>query len=201
MRLASASQRRLTLLQQVGLNPEVWPTHVDETLWPGENAHHYVERMAKTKALAGLAPEVDLVLGADTAVVLGGTHQPDGSYLGEEIMGKPTDANEAVAMLTRLSGKVHRVLTGVAVFADHEHSGISVVVETKVRFKILTIHEINAYVATQEPLDKAGAYAIQGIGAFLVAHVDGSYSGVVGLPLFETLEILQSFGLTFCSTR
>lgn len=190
LRLASASERRLTLLRQVGLNPEVWPAHVDETRYSGEDAIHYVERMARTKAQAGLAPQVDLVLGADTIVVLG-----------EEIMGKPQDAAEATAMLTRLSGNIHRVLTGVAVFRHNDPMGRSLVVETKVRVKELTANEIAAYVATKEPMDKAGAYAIQGLGAFLAAHVEGSYSGVVGLPLFETLALLKSFGLTFFGSR
>lgn len=190
LRLASASSRRLALLQQVGLSPEVWPTSVDETRWPFEAAHHYVERMARSKAEAGVDPSVDLVIGADTVVVLG-----------EEVMGKPTESEEAKAMLARLSGNVHRVLTGVAVSGQNHSVVRTVVVESKVRFKELTSLEIEAYVATNEPLDKAGAYGIQGVGAFLVAHVEGSYSGIVGLPLFETLALLLSFGLTFSCAR
>ncbi len=186
LRLASASARRLALLQQVGLNPEVWPAHVDETCWPDEPPDHYVARMANTKAMAGVADHVDLVLGADTAVVLG-----------DEIMGKPVDAQDAMAMLGRLSGKTHRVLTGVAVVGGLEMVCHSVVVASEVRVKSLTLPEIKAYIATGEPMDKAGAYAIQGMGAFMVADVRGSYSGVVGLPLFETLSLLERFGLTF----
>ncbi|MBF0126964.1 MAG: septum formation inhibitor Maf [Magnetococcales bacterium] len=190
LRLASASERRLTLLRQVGLNPEVCPGDVDESRLPGEEALQYVERMARTKARAGWHPRTDLVIGADTAVVLG-----------EEIMGKPKDPEEAGRMLARLSGQTHRVLTGIAVLGGRPMTERARVTTSTVQVKRLSSNEINAYIATGEPMDKAGAYGIQGLGAFLVARVEGSYSGVVGLPLYETLELLASFGLTFSDTR
>ncbi len=188
LRLASASERRRTLLEQVGLRPEVHPTHVDESRLPGEEAEDYVERLARLKAAAGRDPNVELVLGADTAVVLD-----------KEILGKPADAQEAVAMLTRLSGRSHRVLTGVTLMGHPCPEGRSLVVASQVWIKELSQTEIRAYVASGEPMDKAGAYGIQGLGAFLVARVEGSWSGVAGLPLYETLGLLASFGLTFAS--
>ncbi|MBF0271129.1 MAG: septum formation protein Maf [Magnetococcales bacterium] len=174
------------LLRQIGLDPEVWPPHVDESVHPGEDPAAYVARMALTKARAALESGVDLVVGADTAVVCD-----------LEILGKPSGPEEAARMLARLGGRDHRVMTGVAVCSAAEPVGRVRVVETMVRFKNLTHKEIRAYVATGEPLDKAGAYGIQGVGAFLVERVEGSYSGVVGLPIFETLELLRNFGLTF----
>ncbi|MBF0293932.1 MAG: septum formation inhibitor Maf [Magnetococcales bacterium] len=186
LRLASASERRRTLLEQVGLRPEVHPTHLDETRLPGEEAEAYVERLSLLKAAAGRDPNVDLVLGADTAVVLDG-----------EILGKPADQQEAEAMLSRLSGRPHRVLTGVTLLGSPYPQGRSLVVESGVWIKKLSQAEIRAYVASGEPMDKAGAYGIQGLGAFLVARVEGSWSGVAGLPLYETLGLLASFGLTF----
>ncbi|MEO5345381.1 MAG: Maf family protein [Magnetococcus sp. YQC-9] len=186
LRLASASERRLTLLKQVGLAPEVHPACVDESRLDGEDAETYVRRMALVKARAGVADGIDLVLGADTAVVLD-----------EEIMGKPCDEQDAVDMLSRLSGRQHRVLTGVAVCAPDLPQGRAVVVESAVHFKQLTEFEIRAYVLSGEPFDKAGAYGIQGLGAMLVQQLSGSYSGVVGLPLFETVALLRDFGLTF----
>ncbi len=178
--LASASPRRLALLRQVGLEPVVRPTDVDETRQSGEAVDAYVVRMARTKALAGAGGDVDLTIGADTAVVLAA-----------EALGKPVDAAGARSMLTRLSGRSHRVLTAVAVhdrMRDHCRERL---VETRVDIKELTTTEIDAYVATGEPLDKAGSYGIQGIGGFMVRHLNGSYSAVVGLPLFETLELLR----------
>ncbi|MBF0627025.1 MAG: septum formation inhibitor Maf [Magnetococcales bacterium] len=187
LRLASASERRLTLLRQVGLDPEVWPTTIDESVFPDEDPEAYVARMALTKARAAFDPEPDhLVLGADTAVVCD-----------REILGKPAGPEEAMAMLARLSGRTHRVLTAIAVCTRNHPEGVVQVVTSRVAFKSLTRAEITAYVATGEPLDKAGSYGIQGIGAFLVCHLEGSYSGVVGLPLFETLELLRNLGLTF----
>lgn len=190
VRLASASERRLTLLRQVGMDPEVMPAQIDEMVWPEEDPVDYVARMALTKARAVWEPHVPLVLGADTAVVCD-----------QEILGKPENVEHAVAMLTRLSGRWHRVLTGVALCKADDPHGMVQVVETRVCFKSLTNQEIRSYVATKEPLDKAGAYAIQGVGAFMVARVEGSYSGVVGLPLFETLELVRNYGLTFPETK
>ena len=179
--LASASPRRLTLLRQVGLDPEVRPAAVDERHRPGETPLAYVERMARSKALAATTPDVALCLGADTVVVLDG-----------KIMGKPAGSDDATAMLSRLSGRIHTVLTGVAVVPRGGPQCYTQVITTRVWVKILTSQEICDYVASGEPLDKAGAYGIQGLGAFLVARIEGSYTGVVGLPLFETLALMRN---------
>ena len=178
--LASASPRRLDLLRQVGLEPLVRPGAVDESRRPGEAVRDYVTRMATDKAVSGVGADVDLSIGADTAVVLDG-----------EILGKPTDAADARRMLARLSGREHRVITGVAVCGRTADRCRSRLVETRVWIKPLAPEEIAAYVATGEPMDKAGAYGIQGVGGFMVTRLEGSYSGVVGLPLFETLQLLR----------
>lgn len=190
LRLASASSRRLELLRQVGLEPEVSPADVDESRLAGESARAYVERMALTKARAGVNGGTDLVLGADTVVVVD-----------DELLGKPADAAQAAAMLGRLSGRAHVVMTGVAVCAPEAPEGRGVVVESRVWFKSLNHEEIMSYIASGEPMDKAGAYGLQGLGGCLVARLEGSCSGVVGLPLCETVEILKSFGLTFSRPR
>ena len=179
--LASASPRRLALLRQVDLEPLVRPGSVDETRHPGETVEAYVSRMAQAKAVAGSGEDVDLTIGADTAVVLG-----------TDVLGKPADASVAKAMLALLSGRMHRVVTGVAVYDRLAERCRYQLVETRVWVKHLTSAEISAYVATGEPLDKAGSYGIQGIGGFMVSRLEGSYSGVVGLPLFETLALLGS---------
>lgn len=180
--LASASPRRLGLLRQVGLEPEVRAPALDETQRPSEVVRDYVERMAVSKAQAGGILQADLVIGADTVVVLA-----------NESLGKPATPQEARRMLARLSGQKHHVLTAVAVYQPKTNRCLSRVVETQVWIKSLSAEEISAYVATGEPLDKAGAYGIQGAGAFMVTRMDGSYSGVVGLPLYETLALLQKF--------
>ena len=180
--LASASPRRLALLRQVGLDPDVQPAHIDETQIPNESVEHYVERLAMDKARLCPAQNADLVIGADTAVVLD-----------NESLGKPDNAEEACHMLARLSHRQHRVLTAVALYHPVSKSCLCRVVETLVWIKPLSEKEIIAYVATGEPLDKAGSYGIQGVGGFMVARIDGSYSGVVGLPLYETLTMLREF--------
>ncbi|MBF0284828.1 MAG: septum formation inhibitor Maf [Magnetococcales bacterium] len=182
--LASASPRRLELLRQVGLDPHVLIVPVDENPLPGEPPAALVERLARLKAETGRQEAQRLglpprpVLGADTAVTLG-----------RRILGKPADASEAHAMLRRLSGRRHRVWTGVAAAWPDGPVQARVSV-TSVWFKPLSDLEIQRYVTSGEPLDKAGAYGIQGLGAFMVARIRGSYSGVVGLPLFETLDLL-----------
>lgn len=179
MILASASPRRRELLTQIGVIFTVDPANIDETILVDERPEAYVERMAREKALA-VAQRYphEAVLGSDTTVVCAG-----------EILVKPDGADDAVRMLTALSGRSHQVLTAVAVVKDGEAR--SLVVSTDVHFRELTSAEIEAYVATGEPLDKAGAYGIQGFGAILVADIKGSYSNVVGLPLTETAALLR----------
>jgi septum formation protein len=173
--LASASPRRRELLEQLGFALEVRPAHTDETARPAEPPRDYVHRVAveKARAVAG-----DAVLAADTAVVLG-----------REILGKPRDREDARRMLRALSGGVHEVLTGVCVRRGAtEHTAV---VSAEVRLDPLTDAQIDWYVATGEPLDKAGAYAIQGIAGAFVRELRGSVSNVIGLPLAETLELLR----------
>jgi septum formation protein len=178
--LASQSPRRRELLAQLGLALEVRPAHADESRAPGEAPPEYVLRVARDKARA-VAGEV--VLAADTAVVLGG-----------EVLGKPADAADARRMLTALSGTVHEVLTAVVVRRAAAALELDAVVATRVRFSSLSPAELDWYVATGEPLDKAGAYAIQGAGGAFVLAVEGSVSNVVGLPLAETAALLRRAG-------
>jgi septum formation protein len=182
--LASRSPRRRELLEQLGLALEVRPTDADETVLPGEAPRDYVLRVAREKARASGGA---VVLAADTAVVLGG-----------EVLGKPADAGEARRMLERLSGTRHEVLTGVCVrraaAAALAVEELDAVVATTVRFARLSPAEIAWYVGTGEPLDKAGAYAIQGAGGAFVLEVSGSVSNVVGLPLAETAALLRRAG-------
>jgi septum formation protein len=181
--LASASPRRRQLLEQLGLAFEVKPTGADESVRSGEGPRAYVERIAREKAAAGATASPDaLILAADTAVVLG-----------ERILGKPANREEAKEMLETLSGREHRVITGVAL-AGPVRDGCAV--ETRVTFRRLSAAEIAWYVATGEPLDKAGAYAVQGAGGAWVERIDGSVSNVVGLPLAETLGLLAGVGFT-----
>ena len=181
--LASASPRRRELLAQIGARFQVAAVDLDETPLPGEPPEDYVGRLARAKALAGSARFPDLpVLAADTTVTVDG--QP---------MGKPADEAEAVAMLMALSGRAHSVHTAVAMVqgarAALRHS------HTRVRFRALRPAECRAYWRTGEPADKAGGYGIQGLGAVFVEAIEGSYSGVVGLPLAETWELLQLFAI------
>jgi len=184
--LASGSPRRRELLTQIGIPFTPLSVPIDETPLPGELAVAYVERLAQAKAVAGLstlqAHAPLAVLGADTAVVLDGP-----------ILGKPENRDDALAMLAALSGREHQVLTAVAV-ADKQRC-LSVCVASQVRFRQISAHEAQAYWASGEPLDKAGSYAIQGLGAVFVQHLEGSYSAVVGLPLNETAELLGQFGI------
>jgi len=194
--LASRSPRRRELLKQIGIGHEVLlfrenparSLDVDETPLPNEAPCNYVQRIARAKAEHGgycvkqrMLPRLP-VLAADTAVVLG-----------ERILGKPNGRDGALEMLNALSGRSHEVLTAVAVTLG-ERLIMRLSVST-VEFKTLSADEILHYAATGEPLDKAGAYAIQGRAAAFVAHLSGSYSGVMGLPLFETAELLSEFGV------
>lgn len=181
--LASSSPRRSELLQQIGVPFTLCIAPVDETPFAGELPSDYVQRLALAKAQAALAslPEGDaVVLGADTAVVLG--HQ---------ILGKPLDRDDALATLRSLSCREHQVLSAVAVVSA-QRSDVRVV-STAVTFRALSDAEIEAYWATGEPCDKAGSYGIQGLAGVFVTQLQGSYSAVVGLPLCETAELLDSF--------
>jgi septum formation protein len=179
--LASQSPRRRELLGQLGLTLDVRPSNADESVRPGEPPRDYVLRVAREKARA--VPG-ELVLAADTAVVLG-----------DEVLGKPAGAEDARRMLRALSGTDHEVLTAVVVRRAAPALELDAVVATRVRFARLGPREIDWYVATGEPLDKAGAYAIQGSGGAFVLSVEGSVSNVVGLPLAETAELLRRAGL------
>jgi septum formation protein len=186
--LASQSPRRRELLQQLGIAHRVLVPDVNEALLPRETPEDYVRRLARIKAevTAMRVQEGRMkalpVLAADTSVILG-----------RRILGKPANAKEAAAMLGALSGKTHHVLTAVAlVFQGKLAVALS---DTAVRFRRLSANEIASYVATGEPLDKAGAYGIQGRAAAFIKQIDGSYSGVMGLPLFETAQLLNKFGI------
>lgn len=182
MILASASPRRAELLAQVGVPFTTCPADIDETPLPGEAPDAYVGRMARDKAriVAQQAPG-QLVLGSDTSVVLEGA-----------ILGKPSDEADARATLKRLSGQTHQVLTAVALIRDAECRATLVI--TDVSFRTLEPDEIDAYLATGEPMDKAGSYGIQGLGGIFVRELKGSYSAVVGLPLQETAALLADAG-------
>jgi septum formation protein len=185
--LASASPRRHELLKQVGLHPVALPQQVDERPHAGEAPADYVRRIALAKSAAALQdPCYKLalpVLAADTSVVCDGT-----------VLGKPASLAEATTMLHMLAGRSHQVLTAVSV--ANERHGELVLVSTEVHFRVLHAAEITAYWHSGEPRDKAGAYAIQGLGAMFVSRIEGSYSAVVGLPLFETLQLLAKFGIS-----
>ena len=181
--LASASPRRSDLLRQIGIPHEVRPVHLDESLRPGEAPAAYVLRLAEAKARAlwaQIPPDSRRpVLAADTTVALQG-----------EVFGKPGDAAESRAMLRRLSGRTHQVHTAVAlVHAKGEAARVS---SSDVSLRDLAPAEIDWYWKTGEPADKAGGYAVQGRAAIFIRHIAGSYSGVMGLPLFETWELLAS---------
>jgi septum formation protein len=183
--LASGSPRRRQLLEQIGVPHLVATPDVDEAVLAGESAVDYVLRMAccKARVVHSRAPGLP-VLAADTIVVIDG-----------RIHGKPANAEEGVGMLARLSGRTHQVLTAVALAAD---GGMTHRVSTsEVRLRRLTRAECLAYWRTGEPCDKAGGYAVQGRGAVFIEHLSGSYSGVMGLPLFETAQLLAAAGLRY----
>src|ERR1700679_1068367 len=184
--LASGSPRRRELLEQIGVPFRVVGTAVDEAVRPGEVPAAYVERLAAAKADAGRAgsrDEADVpVWAADTAVVQGG-----------KVLGKPADRQDAERMLRQLSGRTHEVFTAIALLTvGGLESRIS---RSEVTFRNLAAEEIQDYWETGEPADKAGAYAIQGRAAVFIADLRGSYSGVMGLPLFETADLLSKAGV------
>jgi septum formation protein len=184
--LASRSPRRLQLLSQLGLIFEVIPAELDETLRPGEEPGAHAERLAREKALsvAGRRPEA-FVIGADTVVVID-----------DDVLGKPHDFDDAVRMLLRLQGREHTVASGIAVAYDGGRV-ISAVERVRVRFRAFDEAFARAYVGTGEPLDKAGAYGIQGFGAALVEGIEGDYFAVMGLPVARLLSQLRSLGLHY----
>ena len=185
--LASRSPRRGELLRQIGVDFEVLPSDIDESVVPGEAPEHYVLRLAREKAqacvqtitLRGLTPLP--VLAADTTVCADG-----------EILGKPDDDAHAAAMLRMMSGRWHSVHTGVAMALGDRVE--TLLCSTQVEMKILSEAEIAAYIATGEPHDKAGAYGIQGLAGAFVSRIEGSFTGVMGLPVFETAQLLKNFG-------
>ena len=181
--LASASPRRQELLDQIKVTYKVHPVDLDETPLPGESPLAYVRRLAAEKSAAckaQLNPNIP-VLAADTAVIVGNV-----------IMGKPKNQADALAMLTQLSGKTHQVYSAISLRGREHGQAVSI---TEVMFRRLTEQQILDYWHSGEPQDKAGSYAIQGRGAMFVAAIKGSFSGVVGLPLFETAELLSNQGI------
>ncbi len=183
--LASASPRRKELLRQIGLKFEVDPSKYPEESAPGLAAEELVQSIALNKARAVAGNHANaLVIAADTIGVLRG-----------EIIGKPHNPAEAAAILRRLSAKTHRVITGLTIIDTATGKKATQTVQTRVRFKKLSDRTIERYVASGEPLDKAGAYAIQGLGAVLIEKIDGDYSNVVGLPLAALAEMLREFGV------
>ena len=183
--LASQSPRRRELLTLIGIPHQVRPADIDETVLPGERPAPHAERLAREKALALAAREPDaVVIGADTIVVLD-----------DEILGKPADAAEAHATLARLSANTHTVYTAVAVARGGPVvSGVEAVTVT---FRELSPREIDAYIATGEPMDKAGAYGIQGYGATIVERIDGDYFAVMGLALLRLTRLLRKVGIVY----
>ena len=183
--LASKSPRRKDLLAQAGLPFRIVPSAVDESGIDAAEPESLVEILAKAKAqdVAGAHPD-SWVIGADTIVLMGG-----------EILGKPESTDMARQMIQRLNGRVHAVLTGYAIYCAAKSICISGVEKTEVHFKHLSQQEIEWYIQTDEPFDKAGAYAIQGLGSFLVKRICGSYTNVVGLPVCEVLEQLFRAGV------
>lgn len=179
--LASASPRRRQLLEMLGLQVVVRPSHIAEERRPGEAPVAYAERLAREKALA--VPG-DLVLGADTTVLLDG-----------ELLEKPADAEDAVRMLRRLQGRTHEVITSVALVAQGRVRLATDV--TRVTFRACNDDFLRAYVATGEPMDKAGAYGIQGYGAALVERIEGDFFGVMGLPVRLVLELMEAAGVRY----
>lgn len=184
--LASASPRRRELLAQVGISCTVIPSGAPEILLAGESPRDHVLRLALEKALE-VAQRPDTpgrwFIGSDTIVLRDAT-----------ILGKPADTADAAEMLRSLSGRSHQVLSAFAIFDRETGCSRREVVTTQVRFKELTAREIAGYIASGEPFDKAGSYAIQGIGAFMVPSIEGSYSNVVGLPVAEVVAALEELG-------
>lgn len=185
--LASGSPRRAEILRNAGFSFAVQPAHIDETLLPNERPEDYVLRLAKAKgqlvAAATKGPEQTFVIGADTTVVCAG-----------RIFGKPADAAEAREILRALSGTTHDVLTGIAIVRVPDGKSIAEVASTRVTFLRLESDDIEAYIASGEPFDKAGGYGIQGLGGKFVSRIEGCYFNVMGLPLSRVWLTLCSLG-------
>ncbi len=184
--LASASPRRSELLRAAGISFTVRVADIDETQLPGESATDYVRRLSREKAEA-VAQQNELVLGADTTVLIG-----------HETAGKPINAADAERMLRALSGNWHEVLTAVTLLCNDQV--VSDVVVTRVKFALMTEEEIKWYVATGEPFDKAGAYAIQGCASLFIERIEGSYSNVVGLPVQMVYDLARRLGADLRAT-
>jgi septum formation protein len=184
--LASSSPRRRELLKLVGIAHEVKPADIDESIRDGEKPHDFAERLAREKAelVDDGADSGQAVIGADTIVVID-----------DQVLGKPRDAKEAETMLGKLSGRTHTVITAVAVCRSGETW--SSVEEVTVTFRKLSRAEIKSYIATGEPMDKAGAYGIQGFGATIVDRVEGDYFAVMGLPLARLVRLLAEAGVRY----
>ena len=183
--LASGSPRRRQLLELIGIQHEVEASNIDETMRPREAPRRHAERLAREKASAVASRDPDrITIGADTIVVIN-----------RKVLGKPTDADDARRMLSILSGREHTVITAIAVARGRKLR--SAVEEVQVKFRRLREDEIDAYVATGEPMDKAGAYGIQGFGATIVERVDGDYFAVMGLPLARLVLLLRDLGVRY----
>lgn len=183
--LASSSPRRRLLLELIGIPHEVRPANIDEKLRPREAPRRHAERLAREKASAIATRSPDrITIGADTVVVIN-----------RKVLGKPADAAEAARMLRMLSGREHTVITAVAVARGRKIR--SAVEEVRVKFRRLRDDEIDAYVATGEPMDKAGAYGIQGYGATIVECIDGDYFAVMGLSLVRLVGLLRDVGVSY----
>ena len=183
--LASASPRRRDLLDLIGIAHEVRPANIDETMRPRETPRRYAERLAREKASAIATRDPDLItIGADTVVVIN-----------RKVLGKPADATDAARMLRMLSGREHTVITAVAVSRGRKLR--SAIEEVRVKFRRLRDDEIDAYIAMGEPMDKAGAYGIQGYGATIVERIEGDYFAVMGLPLVRLVGLMRDVGVRY----
>jgi len=183
--LASSSPRRRELLELIGISHEVQPANIDETMRPREAPRRHAERLAREKAsaMATRDPET-ITIGADTVVVIN-----------RKVLGKPSDREQAAWMLGMLSGREHTVITAVAVSRGKKLR--SAIEEVRVKFRRLRDHEIEAYIATGEPMDKAGAYGIQGYGATIVERIEGDYFAVMGLPLVRLIGLMRDVGVNY----
>jgi septum formation protein len=179
--LASGSPRRSELLRLIGLDFEVMPSDIDETFHRGETPREHVLSLSAEKALAVALRHNDAwVLGADTIVIIGG-----------EILGKPGSVAEAKKMLEKLSGREHKVFTGFSISRQEKGILVQEVVESTVLFREISVDEMDWYIHSEEPYDKAGAYAVQGMGALFIREIRGSYTNVIGLPLCEVIDALK----------